>query len=215
MREIRSQRIRLKSKDCPPPPANVPTKAAPKTKELKDFSALKNPGQKGRNEPESEPPSASKKKKFAASQIYQCPLKAKIHTLWYRTPRLDPDDRWAPTECSSFKSVIRNAKKQDKKLCEGYVWTVLPGDDYVPNKVTSVPIEQKCAFDGGTLVRSSKPDLMKRLQGDEKGSVLLFLGGVRVNSGLIPIKYKHCGDTPTGKKCAQSHVYTMCVCLNN
>eukprot|EP00971_Amphidinium_carterae_P165181 3274420-Amphidinium_carterae.1 len=136
-------------KDCPPPPTKV--------KEYKDFSSLKEPRQasSSRKGPESEPPSG-KTKKSGSAQIYACPLCPKrFESSQQRYIHSDgessgiPDIRWrGEREHNTFKSVIRNARKQDQSVCEGYVWTELPGENYVPTKVTPVPNDQKCSFDG-------------------------------------------------------------------
>eukprot|EP00971_Amphidinium_carterae_P310356 6167397-Amphidinium_carterae.2 len=63
----------VQQKDCPPPPPTM--KAAPKMKEVKHFSSLKDSRQTSGSKKEAESePSSVKKKNAQNSQIYACPM---------------------------------------------------------------------------------------------------------------------------------------------
>eukprot|EP00971_Amphidinium_carterae_P270696 5371851-Amphidinium_carterae.1 len=42
-------------------------------------------------------------------------------------------------EHKAFWSILRNAAKQNKTLCQGYVWKRLHDDNHVPTLITPIP----------------------------------------------------------------------------
>eukprot|EP00971_Amphidinium_carterae_P296747 5895055-Amphidinium_carterae.1 len=56
-------------------------------------------------------------------------------------------------EQKAFWSVLRNAYKQNKTQCQGYVWKRLHADDHVPTLLTPVPVEQQAEFHGERDIR--------------------------------------------------------------
>eukprot|EP00971_Amphidinium_carterae_P015679 309385-Amphidinium_carterae.1 len=64
-------------------------------------------------------------------------------------------DWCGPLEHKAFWSVRRNAEKQNKEFCQGYVWKRLH-DDHVPTLITSISQEQQAEFHGEYDIRVLK-----------------------------------------------------------
>eukprot|EP00971_Amphidinium_carterae_P189652 3764453-Amphidinium_carterae.3 len=56
-------------------------------------------------------------------------------------------------ERKAFWSIVRNANKQNKAVCQGYVWQRLHEDNHIPTKLTPIPVEQKAEFHGEGAIR--------------------------------------------------------------
>eukprot|EP00971_Amphidinium_carterae_P128865 2552165-Amphidinium_carterae.1 len=56
-------------------------------------------------------------------------------------------------EHKAFWSVLRNAKGQNRELCQGYVWKRMHKDDHIPTLITPVPVEQQAEFHGETDIK--------------------------------------------------------------
>eukprot|EP00971_Amphidinium_carterae_P214001 4246943-Amphidinium_carterae.1 len=68
-----------------------------------------------------------------------------------------PTYEWCgPLEHKAFWSVLRNAERQNKEYCQGYVWKRLHDDNHIPTLKTDVPQEQQTEFYGEHDIRVLK-----------------------------------------------------------
>eukprot|EP00971_Amphidinium_carterae_P161062 3193595-Amphidinium_carterae.1 len=73
-------------------------------------------------------------------------------------------------EHKTFWSLLRNAGKQNKALCQGYVWKRLHEDDHIPTKLTPIPVEQRAEFYGEDCIRVMKDERILRTRIPERST---------------------------------------------
>eukprot|EP00971_Amphidinium_carterae_P343455 6483209-Amphidinium_carterae.1 len=77
-----------------------------------------------------------------------------------------PEYLWrGKEEQKAFWSLRRNAEKQDKKACQGYIWQRLHEDDYIPTKITPVPHEQRAEFYDEDSIRRCRLSMLHQGRG--------------------------------------------------